>query len=498
MKKRIFTFLLFAIGVVFVTNAQVEEQLKKHVYYLASKELKGRKAQTPYAEKAFDYIKTDLEAYGLVCKDFFIDADSMKTISEEIDYSGKYHTLYTVIESNKENKTDEYLIITADYSGKGVDTVQGYELIKYSANSTASSVAIAMELAKIFKTESQNLKRGIIVLFCENDNTTPFADYLNKEYNNIILGFDLANLGYQEKDSLGNYDEEAYNIDYQLSTRVKKATQIVNALVLNNLEINSEVYLNYSDPNSKIPFNFISNNNYLYQYEDVADSLDYVMMDKLTTQIQQVITAFDNANLKIEDYQEKMETSENEQPWLVSAFNNQYKHKSYFGIHLMPCGSNQHKYSEGTMTGKNSFAFSAGVFYRWQFAGCWALQLDANYEYLTAKRHEGNYSANVLSFPLSLVLTTGGRAAMGLDISVGAHYDYMLSGELEGKEISFDYFKRKKWGWHFGFSFRFARLIFGAYYKMPLGSVNTEEYRLSKYMNNIKESTSYFKLGWRF
>ncbi len=495
--KRIVILLMSMTCFFLISQAQKEEILKNHISFLASKEMKGRKTQTAQTEEAFKYIKTDLEKYGLECKDFFLDADSLKNESNA-NYTGKYHALYTIVESTSSLKTDDYLIITTQYSGLGVDTLQGYELIKYSASNTASSTAITMELAKNFKKESNNLKRGIIFLFVESNDfedsaTIPFVNYLNKE-NNIIAGFNLSNLGFQVKDSTGNYDESTTNIEYEISKRIKNANKIVNTAVMNDLDINSGVHNNTI--NTKIPFNFIKNLNYVYVYEDTPDTLDYDMMNKLLVQIQKVITSFDNTDLKIEDYKEENDqTTDN--PFGIG-FTNKYKHSSYFGINLMPFGHNQHDYQTGTMTGKNAYAFSAGLFYRLQLSQYWALKLDANYEYLKAKRHEGNYSANVVSIPLAILLTSGSRAMMEFDIYAGAYYDYIISGKLEGEELSFDDFKRDEWGFQWGFDIRINRFIFGVYYKTPWNSVNTQSYRENTGIGRIKERTKYnLKLGWR-
>ena len=267
---------------------------------------------------------------------------------------------------------------------------------------------------------------------------------------------------------------------------------------MNDLDIHTNISEDYSGENSKIPFNYVSNDNYVTKHEDVADTLDYVMMDKLTAQLQKVIVAFSNAKLDIDSYKERLATEEEAMDIVFDRFGRKYKHRSYFGINLMPLGTNQHDYQEGNMTGKPSYAFSAGMFYRWQFSKSWALKLDANYEHVNAKRHDGKYNANVVSVPLSIMLTTGGRSALEFDFYLGAYYDYILSGKLAGKKLDFDDFKRSEWGFQCGFDFRFGRFIIGGYYKTPWNSVNTEEYRQTNGIGRINEGTTYFKLGWRF
>ena len=324
MKLKI-TFLMLACMILSLSNAQTEKQLKKHVSYLASKELKGRKSQSTEAEKALKYIKSDLENAGLKCKEFSLPADSLNATYFGEEFSGTYHALYTVIESSKANKSDEYIVITAEYTGYGVDTIQGYEIINYAAHHTAASTAMVMELAKNLNKERANLDRGVIIIFPDDGYTRPYANYLLNDYKNIVMGFDIYNLGFQSKDSEGNYVEDEYNINYALSPRLKKATQIITPLVMNDLDIHTNISEDYSGENSKIPFNYVSNDNYVTKHEDVADTLDYVMMDKLTAQLQKVIVAFSNAKLDIDSYKERLATEEEAMDIVFDRFGRKYK-----------------------------------------------------------------------------------------------------------------------------------------------------------------------------
>ena len=485
--------ILLALFTLLQANAQKEDILKKHVSFLASKEMKGRQAHTEMAEKALQYIEEDLQKSGLQCKDFYLSKDSLFSNFYVVDDNeDTCHALYTVIESNATDKKDAYVVITAKYTGYGVDTLQGHELIGYSANDNASGTAVAMELAKMFFAERSNLKRGVIVLFTDDENTRPYAKYLSSEYKNIEAGFDLYEFGLQRKDTLGNYDEDYNNIRYNLTQRIKKISQIVTPLTINDLSIHSLISY-YSGEESAIPFSYISGPISADVYYDCADSIDYEMMNLLNNQIFTVIKGVANSEFEIEELEDKP-AFEDELSGLYNGFTNKYKHKSYFGINIMPLGDNSHYYEEGNMTGKKDNAFSAGIFYRWQFSSAWALRMDANYEYVKAKRHDGIFSSSVLSLPLSLALTTGGRPSIGLDIYAGGYYDYILNGKLGGKKLNFDDFKRYEWGFQWGLDIRLYRFILGYYCKIPWNNKMTDKYDAGR----ILENTSYFKLAFRF
>ncbi|ELR70572.1 hypothetical protein C900_03553 [Fulvivirga imtechensis AK7] len=74
MKKSILTAGCFLIGIIALAQstdiekvkATVDKQdIKNHIYYLASDELKGRETGTPGIEKAADYIADKFKAYGV-------------------------------------------------------------------------------------------------------------------------------------------------------------------------------------------------------------------------------------------------------------------------------------------------------------------------------------------------------------------------------------------------------------------------------------------------
>lgn len=490
MKYRTLLLSFLILTTAFPLAAQKENNLKKHVYALSDSKLKGRKAQSVYSTKALQYIQNDLQNSGLSCHNMSIETQS----SKDTDKTKKSDNLYAVIEAKGTNKTNEYIVLSANYTGYGTDTVQGYELVKYSANDNASAVAVLMELGKILQSEQTNLRRGIIVLFRDN-NPDSCLNRLSKQYPNIVSIFELSKLGYQIKDKEGNYKEDKYNVVYTLSDRVRKISKLVSPLIINDLSINSNMVIDVTDIRTDIPHHSISTYNYLSLYNDVADSMDYKMMDKLTSQINKVILSVSNGDIQIKPKSNskiKSVTNEDLDEQMMGAFTKRFKHNSYMGLNLM-FGSNHHYYESGNMSGKSAFAFSTGLFYRWQFCDGFALKLDANYEHVNAKREDGDFNANVLSVPLALMLTSGGRPMFEFDIYIGAYYDYILSGELNDKKLDYNDFRRDEWGLQWGTDFRFNRVLIGFYSKTPWNG------KMEKRWNGgrITEKTWYFKLGYR-
>ena len=503
--RKLFILTMFAFLFITVANAQtdLENTLKKHVYTLADPSMKGRTAGSIYSEKARQYIQKELESCGLTVTNYEVVSDSLfannddedlveevveEVVAEDTKAEPKiYKNIYTVVPAGAKDKTDEYITIVADFTGYGTDTIQGYELIKYSADKYASSVAVAIELAKKFNARKHELKRSIIFLFtedCTNDN----VEYLERNtFKENKVAFILGQLGYQSKDSTGAYLEDIENIEYAYNNRFKNFSSLIQPIVLPDVSINTSVEDRYYYNN----IIRISSQSYYDNYSDTAGNLDYPMMAKLTDQIEKVVYAVDTVkNIEIE----KKTDDDIDYYDSYSAFTKRYKKKSYFGLNFM-WGSNQHDYQEGYMTGKDSYALSAGVFYKWQFASALALKIDANYERAYAKRADGKFRSDVISVPLTLMLSTPGTSLFGMDFGVGVYYDYMFAGQIQHKDIDFDIFNRHEIGINWELSLRFSHFIISWQYKHSYTDKMHKDYFPD---GKILENTHFLKLGWRF
>ena len=77
--RKVFFTLAFCLGLITFANAQstLQENLSKHVHYLASDDMKGRAVGSKELDRAADYIKKELKAIGLEVVDYPIRQDSL-------------------------------------------------------------------------------------------------------------------------------------------------------------------------------------------------------------------------------------------------------------------------------------------------------------------------------------------------------------------------------------------------------------------------------------
>ena len=154
MKKIIIT--LACLMVVFVAGAQDSEQkarLEKHLYYLASDSLHGRKAGSEDGVKARAYILEQWKQIGI---------DPFFTEGFEIPFSRNglnMTNLVGIIPGNDPILKDEYILLGAHFDHIGYKKGE----ICNGADDNASGSTALIEIARMLKEQQSQLKRSVII-----------------------------------------------------------------------------------------------------------------------------------------------------------------------------------------------------------------------------------------------------------------------------------------------------------------------------------------------
>ncbi len=174
MKKSIFILIGFISTTVFaqktiVANNQLVQNLKKHIQFLASDVLEGRRAGTIGEQKAALYIALQFESYGLKQKgeSLFFQTFTIKkdTISPSSSRMGKNVIGYI------DNKAPYTIVLGAhfDHLGYGEDHNSMYKgtehLIHNGADDNASGTAALLELARLLKKEKKPSYNYLFIAF---------------------------------------------------------------------------------------------------------------------------------------------------------------------------------------------------------------------------------------------------------------------------------------------------------------------------------------------
>lgn len=161
--KRPLTLLLFALMSVAVSAQDFTADLRRHVEYLSSDELLGRKAGSKGETKAAAYLYDQLEQAGVTMLtgregDSFLiieDGDTLRSCN-----------VAGILQGYDSELREEYIVVGAhiDHLGTYPVTVDGQQMtgIYRGADANASGVAALIEAARILSGNAMFLRRSVI------------------------------------------------------------------------------------------------------------------------------------------------------------------------------------------------------------------------------------------------------------------------------------------------------------------------------------------------
>lgn len=152
-----------AVGDIAAQNFDVAPALRRHVEYLSSDALQGRKAGSEGERKAAAYLHSELEKAGVVMltdvsgQDFTIDYGGEKVSSLNI---------VGIVEGSDPRLREEYIVVGAHLDNIGTHsmTVNGQKVTQVypGADDNASGVAMMIELAGMVAANSWAFPRSVI------------------------------------------------------------------------------------------------------------------------------------------------------------------------------------------------------------------------------------------------------------------------------------------------------------------------------------------------
>ncbi len=158
---------------------------KAHIGFLASDELRGRKAGTNDSKVAAQYIKSMLRQWGIAPladkyeqpfsaysmewqkkKPYYVEPDSVAKLK------GMTHrklNMYNILGMIPGKKTDEYVIVGAHFDHVGYDPDLDGDQIYNGADDNASGVSAVLQIAKAFVESKTVPERNIIFAFWDGE-----------------------------------------------------------------------------------------------------------------------------------------------------------------------------------------------------------------------------------------------------------------------------------------------------------------------------------------
>ena len=154
MKKAIFSLVcIMAFTLVQAQDTDRKERLQKHLYYLASDSLHGRKAGSEDGAKARAYILDQWNEIGI--EPFFAEGFEIPFSRNGLNMAN----LVGIIPGNDPALKDEYILLGAHFDHIGYKNGE----ICNGADDNASGSSALIEIARMLKENQKQLKRSVII-----------------------------------------------------------------------------------------------------------------------------------------------------------------------------------------------------------------------------------------------------------------------------------------------------------------------------------------------
>lgn len=429
-QKKITFLLAFFLVLTLQAQSTLTDNLKQHVYTLASDSLQGRETGTKYAGMTSDYIIRQWKEIGI---EPFGDSTFTQSFNE-----GSYQNIVGVIRGNDAGLKDECIVVGAHYDHLGVKKGQVYN----GADDNASGVAALIELGRMLKNKQSGLKRSIVLVAFDAEEiglegSKYFINHSKVPRENIKLMISVDMVGWYKTSG---------EVKYIGSSTIKNGKALVTdpQLIPDGLNViakNFETSIFTATDTQPFAVKGIptlavttGTKSPYHKPEDDAHLIDYDGMALITEHLAGVV---ESVSTDVE-YASSGKVAKKHRPQQLFTF----------GVSAN-VGSNYHYYTEGAVDGKTATSYGAGLMTQVNFGGI-AIRPELHYDRINAKYPAGTISTDNLTVPVSLVIQSisGGT---GADFFVGGYYTYRFGGKQGTDAIDFENtFNRKEAGLTYG------------------------------------------------
>ena len=263
--------------------------IKKHIEFLASDALAGRKTGTEGIDEAANYIIKEFQKAGV--KPYFT------SYRDKFDAKGlDGYNVVGMLEGTDAELKNEFIVIGAHYDHIGTADAVGADTIANGANDNASGTSAVIELAKYFAQSKTNKRSIIFALFSAEEmgllGSAHLAERLKTTNINPYVMFNIEMIGVPMTDK----DYSLYLTGYERSNMAQKFNAYAGAKVMGflpqakqyNLFKRSDNYAFYEQ--FKIPAQTVStfdftNFDYYHKVGDEAAAMNFDHVAKVVNQL---------------------------------------------------------------------------------------------------------------------------------------------------------------------------------------------------------------------
>ncbi len=198
MTNKLRLVILAFLGVFSVVNAQEidKNQVKKHLYTLASDEMQGRRTGTEGIEKAAQYIEGEFKRIGLkTYADLTSYRQTFTFTSRRTNDSITGSNIIGVLEGK--GKKDEMVVVSAHYDHLGMKKEGEDDLIFNGANDDATGVTGVLALAEYFAKKGDNERTIVFIAFTAEEMGLIGSNHFGKgiDASKFVAGINLEMIG---------------------------------------------------------------------------------------------------------------------------------------------------------------------------------------------------------------------------------------------------------------------------------------------------------------
>jgi len=282
-----------------------EDNLKKHIYFLASDELQGRLTGSEGETKAANYLSAEFKKLGLKPyegKEFIQNFEYGVKLNPHDDKTSTAVKGKNVI-AVLDNKADKTIVIGAHYDHLGLNEHHNSTLansdgqIHNGADDNASGTAAVLELARMFSQNKtkENVNYVFALFSGEEDGlmgSKKLAESIKTNYPNTIFMINMDMVGRLNKDN--NLTVGGVGTSPILSDLVKKYKPESINLSLDESGVGPSDHTSFYLKDIPVLFLFTGTHNDYHKPTDDADKINYAGQKIITNYVFNLANALGN------------------------------------------------------------------------------------------------------------------------------------------------------------------------------------------------------------
>ena len=427
--KKVSLFSLLLCSVLMAPAQSIDsEQLKKHVYTLASDSLMGRGFGAKGGRMAADYVVNQFKNAGIspwegTFRHEFISSGMMLK-TEGCNIIGW-------VEGNDPVLKNEFIVVGAHYDHVAYRIQNGKKIVYNGADANASGTATLIELGRWLVENKSQLKRSVILIAFDGEE----AGLIGSTHivSNQVIPIEKVQAMFS-MDMVGMLSTYG-GIDMKGNKTIANGDKILNDIAeKHGISVKSQGR-NFEKQTDTAPFGsqgipaihiFTSTVSPYHKPEDDANLLDYNGITTIGDFMIDAVTTLSNLD---EVRPDRRFYAQSQSKW--------YSPK--FGVRIST-GNSNHIYKNEFYDGKQIFAAHAGFFTQVNLTKTFSIQPEVLYRTAGSEHANGVLRTHEVTVPVNIRLSLiPQKGAMSPDLFVlaGPYYSYKFLAKVGGNNLDF-------------------------------------------------------------